>query len=395
MRRALPILCLVVLVLSACQRAAAPWPHEAYAWQRHWDDSLRDALASGTDTFAGFRVLAAESARDGRLQALAPDLAALARSRRPVTAVLRLDGSDPPPDAAALNARIAAIARDWRAAGVALVRIELDHDCASARLGDYARLVAAVRAALPSDLSLSLTALPTWIGAPALADLRAAADETVLQVHAVSDPARGLFDAKTAQRWIERYAAQAPQPFRVALPAYGVRAGFDASGRALAVRAEIPRDDAGDDVRELAAAPRDVAALLAQLRAAPPAGLRGVVWFRLPRGDDRRAWSPATLRAVIAQAPLAPQVDVRLADAGAARDVVLANAGSIDAALPASIAVAALDCRGADAVNGYRLESARDGWHFVADGAGAPLRAGRERRIGWIQCAHVDKVSIE
>jgi len=395
MRPALPILCLLLLVLGACQRAAAPWPHEAYVWQRHWDGELREALAASADTFAAFRVLAAETARDGSLQPIVPDLAALARERRPVTAVLRLDGSDPPPDAAALNAQMAAIVRDWRAAGVALVGIELDHDCASARLGDYARLVAAVRHELPSDLRLSVTALPTWTDVPALAALRAAADETVLQVHAVSAPARGLFDAKTAQRWVARYAAQAPQPFRVALPAYGVRVSFDDGGRALAVRAEMPREDAGADVRELAAAPDEVAALLAHLRATPPAGLRGVLWFRLPRSDDRRAWSLATLRAVIAQAPLSPQLAVRIEDAGVARDIVLANAGSIDAPLPGAVSVAAADCAAADAVNGFRLESAPGGWRFVADTASPLLRAGRERRIGWIHCAHVQKVSID
>ena len=60
----------------------------------------------------------------------------------------------------------------WRAAGVDVVGLEIDHDCATAVLADYARWLAANRP--PAPLAWSITALPTWAGAPALPAVAAA-----------------------------------------------------------------------------------------------------------------------------------------------------------------------------------------------------------------------------
>jgi len=390
MRSPLPYLLLLVLALSACQRAAAPLPQEIYVWQRQWTPAVLDALHAARPTFSAYRVLAAETDRAGALLSAAPDLSALAATRTPVTAVLRLNGADPAPDIAALNARIRQISNDWRAAGIALQGVEIDHDCATARLPAYAQLLAAVRVAMPRELRLSITALPTWTQSPALRDVLATVDESVLQVHAVRTPAAGLFDVRAARRWVQTYAQVSPKPFRVALPAYGVRAEFDADGHALRVSAEMPRDDLGADARELEASPAQVAALLRGLERAPPANLAGVLWFRLPNAQDQRAWSLQTLRAVIDGAPLAPAFAAHVENA---TDLVLANSGPIDAAMP-GVRVLAGACDAADGANGFTARAERDGWRFVAPPA-VTLRAGRARRIGWLHCGNVQKVEID
>jgi len=388
------LLCLLV-ALAGCQRSVTPLPQEAYVWQRQWTPALNATLDAARTTFAGYRVLAAESDRSGALTIVHPDFAALTAARLPTTAVLRINGSDPAIDARGLAAHIRDIASDWGRAGVNLRGIEIDHDCASARLPEYATLLMALRRDLPRDLRLSITALPAWIGSPALPDVLTAVDESVLQVHATRAPDAGLFDAPAARLWIVAYAQLSSKPFFVSLPAYGVRAAFDDRGRANAVEAETPRALANADSHELRADPVEVAALLREMERAPPVHLAGVLWFRLPSKDDRRSWSFATLRAVIEGAPLRPQLEVRVDNtADGAGDVVLSNAGAIDAPLVAGIGVHGRGCAHADASNGFQLQARPDGWRFAAP-AGSVLRAGRESRVGWLRCDIVEKVNLD
>ena len=390
----------LVAMLAACaSKPAPPLGHEAYIWQRRWTPALAASIDAMRDDFAGWRVLAAESTETGYLIDASPQLDLLARSGKPVIAVLRINGGRPPPAADAIAKRIDDLVRAWRGADVPLAGIEIDHDCATAKLDAYAALLEQVRARLPRGLRLSITALPTWIGAPALTRVLAQVDASVLQVHAIAAPrtgsaATGLFDAAQAQRWIDAYAKTTSRPFHVALPAYGLRVGFDEDGRAVAVEGEMPRTIDADGTRELRVDPAAVASLLRRLERAHPAQLVGIVWFRLPSEDDRRAWSIATLHAVIAglarQAEFAAQV--RAADEGAA-DVALANRGTLDAPIAVSVTVAAKNCSAADALGGFRVERSDEGWIFFPQ-TDAILRAGHEHRIGWVRCATIERVFV-
>lgn len=386
-------------IVVACQReqpAAPALVHEAYVWQRRWTPAVVEAVREAGPQFAGYRVLAAEIDGRGTAHAAAPDFAALERGQFAVTAVLRIDGSAPPADAHAVLDAVRGIAARWRSAGVRLRGIEIDHDCATARLAGYAALLRTLRSDWPDGLALSITALPDWIDAVALGDVLAVVDSSVLQVHAVQSPATGLFDAALARRWIDRYAARTSKPFLVALPAYGLRVRFDDGGAPTAVEAEAPRDaSAADAARELRVEPTRVAELLRGIEGPRPPRLAGIAWFRLPTADDRRAWSLATLRAVIAGDPLRPAVVITFdADASGANDLVLANRGVVDAPLPATIVIAALGCSAGDALEGYRLERRGDDWRFVR-GRENMLAAGRERRVGWLRCDEIGGLKVD
>jgi len=184
---------LTCAVLATAQSACAPPPahpldHEAYIWQRQWTPAIATSLDAMRGDFTGWRVLAAESTTAGDLIDASPRLDLLARSAKPVIAVLRLNGSRPPPSLDRIAQRVDEIAAAWRAAGVSVSGIEIDHDCATARLEAYADLLASLRTHLPAGLKLSITALPTWIGAPALVRVLAQVDASVLQVHAIAAP---------------------------------------------------------------------------------------------------------------------------------------------------------------------------------------------------------------
>ncbi|WP_159107268.1 DUF3142 domain-containing protein, partial [Azospirillum sp. B4] len=204
-------------------------PNDIYVWQRAWTPALGQAMDQAAPDVTAWRVLAAEvsvegraapalandGANDGRLESLRAHLAG-----RPVILVVRIDGRLTEADPAALVDTALAPLRRWREAGVAVAGLEIDHDCPTSRLPFYARFLTALRARLGTT-RLSITALPTWLPAPALCDVVAVPDEVVLQAHAVSAPTDGLFSPVHAARWVAAYAVGFPTPFGVALPDYG------------------------------------------------------------------------------------------------------------------------------------------------------------------------------
>jgi hypothetical protein len=382
--RTLAIAAMAALLAVACDRAPAPLTHDAYVWQRQWTPALREALSGSTDLVRDWRVLAAQADRNGAFHTFAPDREALAGSRLPVVLVVRVDGRLASFDPKVLADRIAALAGSWPSAQLA--GIEIDYDCPTSRLPAYTAFLAAVRPRL-GTLSLSITALPTWIGSRDLDALLAVPDESVLQVHAVQAPQAGLFDPVVAGRWVDEFATHTHKPFRVALPTYGSRVSWNEDGSLLAVESERAALAAGATSAELYAAPETLMAFVAHLARDRPHGLAGVVWFRLPTVDDARAWSPATWRGVVTghldSRPLmltlqpGPSTDDP-------SDVMLENSGATDAVPPSRVALPG-SCELADGIDGYRLQRRDRSLELIAERA-RPIPAHTRRSIGWARC---------
>lgn len=370
-----------LVLLAGCQRAPVPLAHEAYLWQRLWTPAVARAMDDAP--VGGWRVLALQVVGD-QLRPAAPDLAVLAARAAPMRLVVRIEGSRLPIAVEALTQALAPLLTRWQAAGVHLVGIEIDHDCASAALADYAHWLVELRGHLPGALPLSITALPSWLDSPALAEVLAAVDHSVLQVHAVQRPQQGLFDSERALDWIRAWEQRSPRPYWVALPAYGVRVRTDAAGALLGVDAEGALDRTGPAGVELRADPLALAHLLAALAADPPQRLRGILWFRLPLPGDRRTLSSASWRALVEGQPLRADWRVRSrAQTQGSVDLWLHNAGNLDA--PPPPVELPVHCSYADALPPYRL---RAGTPLVLQpDAAAWLRSGRQLQIGWARCA--------
>ncbi|WP_284101057.1 DUF3142 domain-containing protein [Parachitinimonas caeni] len=371
--------------LAACSRPPAALPHDAYIWQRQWRPALLQSMASSAGAIRQWRVLAAESDRRGRLQPVAFDAAALRQSGRPVVLVVRIDGQLSQLNLNTLRQQMTQLLAQWRQTGLALSGLEIDHDCATARLSAYADFLAQLKPAL-AGLPLSITALPAWLESEALPAVLGRVDEVVLQVHAVRNPRQGLFESDQARQWLERFARY-DKPFRVALPAYGSRIGFDAAGEVAAVTSEAPGRRAGVIERELVVEPLAVARLLQGLQQKHPANLQGVVWFRLPTAEDQRAWSLSGWLRVVQGQPLQAE-PVPLLEAGdvpGLYNLILLNRGNVDAGLPPVIQAPA-SCELADALAGYSLQLTPAGWQFERQQAGL-LAPGMKQRVGWLRCA--------
>lgn len=377
---------LLLTIAQGCSRPPVVLPNDAYIWQRQWTPALVAAVQSNADIISHWRVLAAQADANGQWQTTAPDWAALKASGKPIIAVIRIDGQLARFDEKVLLQQVESTLQTWRASGVPLAGVEIDHDCATARLPAYAHWLANLRTTLHGNEHLSITALPTWLNSNALDAVLAQVDEAVLQVHAVQNPRVGLFDPQAARTWLDTFAAHMHKPWRVALPAYGSRVAWDRDGRVISIESERAMLVTGMESHELMADPQNLQDFTRQLAADPPQDLAGIVWFRLPTEQDARAWSPATWRAVLTHAPIDPVISAQLRSTNDPQlfDLVLANTGVGDGTPPATIKVSGR-CAAADAINGYFMERNADGLVFQAREPGL-LRPGRQRPIGWLRC---------
>ena len=322
----------------------AACPHEAYVWQRQWTSGTGGDLAGGAGTSPAGACWPLHSDRRGVLQPIAVDLAVLAAAWRPVTAVLRLDGADPAVDAAGAAAQLADLVQRWRAAGVDLAGVGIDHDCATARLDGYADLLRSLRTRLPPGLRLSITSLPAWLDAGAR---RRAGRQRRSRAAGPcrAQPGGGLFEAALAESR-RAFAARSPHPWRLAVPT--ARIAFDDAGAPLAVESEAPHRLAAVRQEEVVVTPRAVADLLGRLRRKPPPGL--AEWSGSAPASARR--SPRQVSPLCApsrqNAPLRVPVS-RCPDACSRRRRRSRRGEPWRGRRAAGVRVIGTDCRAADA----------------------------------------------
>jgi hypothetical protein len=378
-----------LVLLNGCdQPDAPPLDQQLYVWQRQWTPAHEAALKDSRADFSTLRVLALQAFPQAGWSRSRIDPELLKRDGRPLIAVVRLDGQLQSLDTADVIAQIQQVISDWQALGLRVSGVEVDHDAGNARLLAYRLFLTDLRAALPSALALSITALPAWLHSPQLPALLSIADSSVLQVHAVSDPQRGLFDPAQAKKWAKAWSRITQKPFYLALPAYGV-ALLPSDGGAPVVESEVPIERGGKR-RELLADPQQLSTLASELRNDPPAHMAGLIWFRLPLVNDRRAWSLTTLRAVARGDALHSRLTLNLSAQEGLYDISVSNLGNLDSAWPERLTLAVHGCEGADALAGYTLQQTSDLLTFtrVRDGR---IAAGGQRAIGWARCAPIDQ----
>ncbi|WP_454566035.1 DUF3142 domain-containing protein [Pseudomonas sp. AIG] len=378
-----------VMVLAACKQPdAPPLDQQLYIWQRQWTPAHEAAMRDSRQDFSTLRVLALQAFPNAGWNRARIDAPLLKADGRPLIAVIRLDGQLQSLDQDQVTTQILQVLADWQAHGLVLSGVEIDHDAGNARLPAYADFLRNLHSALPATLPLSITALPAWLDSAQLPTLLQTVDSSVLQVHAVSDPRRGLFDSDQALKWAKAWARITDKPFYLALPAYGVALLPD-DGGAPVVESEVQLERGGER-QELRADPLQLSHLGKALREDPPAHLAGLIWFRLPLANDRRAWSLTTLRAVARGEQLNSQLGMTFSEHNGLYDIKLDNPGNLDSAWPAQITLKAQSCEGADALAGYSLQQSPDLLTFtrLRDGR---LSAGGQRAIGWARCANIDQ----
>jgi len=396
-------------------RATTPMIQSVYVWQRAWTDAVKKAVSSRVPAMdGGAVVLAAEVAFDaaGRREIeVALDHERLARSSVPVGLALRIGPCTraqmgDPATVQALAALAGKVVDDARSHGWTPSELQIDFDCATARLDAYRAWIAAIGAAV-RPVPLTITVLPSWMSSGAFGPLVRSCAGFVLQVHSVEKSALEgdaptLCDTASAVRWTER-ASRFGVPFVVALPTYGYIAVLDEKGALRSLIAEQGGDAPapGGRVREVGSDPAALAQLVERWMRSRPQAMRGIVWYRLPVDGDRLNWSWPTLARVRRGEAPRGSIAVEVVDAGPRLfDVVARNDGDADVPLPASVRVewgGAARLLGADALAGVacaRSPANHAGFVRTAVGQASRLRPGERRTLGWVRLDTHTEVTV-
>lgn len=365
-----------------------PLKQEVYLWQRQWRLDNQAALIDSQADFQGLRILALQAhpqktGADTWFE-VAVNHQWLQTDPRPKIAVVRLDGQLARLNSTEALDHIERMLKHWRAQGTEISGIEIDHDSGSSKLLAYANFLQQLRAKLAASaplnhLKLSITALPAWMTSPNFHALFPAIDELVLQIHSVSDPRNGLFDAEQGWRWLETLAQLSPVPYLVALPSYGSMVISTPQG--FEVESETPTRyqlNQHSHAQELMADPHVLQQFVAQLQQKHQDTtwhhFTGIVWFRLPLTGDKRIWPLKTLRAVAHQGQLKADIQVQISQTAphainnlstqasesprrSLFQISLINLGNVAGDVPMQLSLAGQACSGYDAQNGYRVKS--------------------------------------
>lgn len=291
----------------------APPTHAVYVWQHKWSPEVVTGIQKASRATTAFMVLGAEITFDkGEPRYRMPDVCwdALAATTKPVWVVLRIHELPEIRRAEQRNASavlLADVARtllhEMARFGIQASGVQLDYDCAAEDLAEYASLLRMFREDLP-NVSVSLTALPSWLNQPDVPGALAEVDHYVLQVHSIETPGHiddpiKLCDTARVPGWLQ-HAVALGFPFLLALPTYGYRLNFAPGGEFLGLVAEDSQEArVGCTTREIMADPVEIASLVCALRSEPPAHLLGFAWFRLPVQGDRLNWSWPVLEKVM------------------------------------------------------------------------------------------------
>lgn len=412
----LPLASIAVALGCTPPTITGPLPQQAYVWQRDWRPAVVEAVEEQRDLM-GFVALSAEVVfppEGPRVTRIELDFDALRRRGVPVGLALRIGPvSDPSAHLPLLTALAVELVAEARVHGVEPAELQLDFDAPESRLADYTPVLTEVGQAV-APVPLTLTALATWLPhEDAFRRLLDAADGFVLQLHSLElprspDDRMTLCDPVRARRHVAR-AARFGLPFRVALPTHSYLVGFDTDGEVVDVAAEdlaedpraVQRASQRDRVRvptvrwiEVHSDPVAMAELVQSWRRERPPELAGVIWFRLPTRDDRRAWRPETFEAVLAGRIPRGRIEVeRRRPRPGLLEIDLVNRGDGPAPLPDTLRVGwwGVPIAG-DAVAGYRWTDDADrstGGELTredADRAPTPrLEPGERRTVAWVR----------
>jgi hypothetical protein len=142
----------------------------------------------------------------------------------------------------------------------------------------------------------------------------------------------------------------------------------------------------GGQSTELSASPADLIGFVQKLQQRPPANLAGLVWFRLPAPEDRRAWDMATWLQVMQGKSAVGKMDlqVEVTETPSLYNIFVSNAGAIDGSPPETLTIDA-GCSSADGANGYQAEHQGD-QIVLRNVHPALLHTNAQRLIGWVRC---------
>lgn len=306
---------LAVLLFSPEAPPPRPLNTAFYVWQLSWNEAVKKGVDQASPAAHEFMVLIGEVGAKNQATtyyAAQPDWATLAKGQVPVTLVLRANAAlgevlteESIDRTSAYLANVLKESTETaKKAGVRVTGVQLDYDSPTSKLPEYRQLLERLRAELP-QYEMSITVLPTWLKSWQFSKLVRDLAYYVLQVHSLEKPTTvdapiAICNTSKISGYVRRASLEGV-PFYVALPTYGYRVAFDASGKFAALSAEGPSPawSPGFRVKTIMSDPNEIADVVHALREAPPRECLGIAWFRMPVESDELNWTWSTLEAVM------------------------------------------------------------------------------------------------
>ena len=405
---------LLALLLAGCHRpppcvASGPLPQRGYLWQREWTPAVADAITDAESKLDGVVILGAEIHWTGKTpQIVRANIPweVLGPARKPCSIALRVSPFSGPfktddPSTRTIVDTAKGLLAGAEARGVQPAEFQLDFDCAQKKLAGYRVWISVLRKAI-QPVPLVITTLPSWLDEPDFLPLIRETNGFVLQVHSVPTNAAGghdaLCDPVLARKWVAK-AGQWGIPFSVALPTYRCLAGYDPSGKLLGVVMESVRPVWPPDTRLLnyGTDADEMAGLVKEWRGARPAGMRELIWYRIPVAADHFNWRWPTLSAVMSGRKPAHHLEA-IHQGENPVDLSIVNTGEAEEDLECEITArwnrAALVA--SDALEGWTVEVKKECVVFRPE-AGQRLRLspGGRRDIGWLRYDQITPVRLQ
>ena len=413
---------LVLFSFLSCQflAGAGPTPspqltQDAYVWNRAWTPPVQRSVEAHSGAFKTLIPLAAEVSwkkTAPQVVRIPLNTPVLKKVGRPIGLALRAGPWPGPfetnqPPCKLLMGLAQSIIEEARAANLQVSELQLDFDCAQARLAGYRKWVEALRNAI-APVPLVITALPSWLDEPEFAKLASAADGFVLQVHSLERP-RGfnapftLCDPAAARRAVKR-AGQLQIPFRVALPSYGYDIAFDAADKFIGLAAEgtLKPWPKNARVREVMSDPVQIAGLVQEWSTNRPPAMKGIAWYRLPVDNDILCWRWQTLSAIIAlRLPRESfRAEARRVEAGLV-EISLINEGDLDISSRLTLETrwsrdGGIRLLAGDGLRGFeKVDAGTSTASFQTKAGPCHLRAGDKLVVGWLRFSKDREVQVE
>jgi hypothetical protein len=360
---------LFLVVLNACNQTSSDvLRQEAYVWQRVWTPAVINAVENAE--FDSLTVLAAEI----EWRNDTPYTTFVKTTELPPNTGLAIRMAVPPVDPTPV---LLDVIDSLLVQHPSTTHIQLDIDLPTSRLEEYVDWIAQIQRTF--SVPVEVTALPTWIGAPAFSTLGQMVDRVILQVHWLdpNDPSH-LLDPN-ALKHIQA-ASHAVRNLSVSLPTYGYQLSLNPNGTINTVLAE-QRGVSSDTTLEVMADPKTISALVRSLKSKHPKNLTAIHWFRLPVEDDSRNWTNTTLNLVRQGLTPMDAVEVSATPDDGAWIIKLHNTGdtSISAAQITVNAVTEF----ADGVNGWRWSQKNNA--YISDGGSSPMPPNTTSVVGWLR----------
>lgn len=194
-------------------------------------------------------------------------------------------------------------------------------------------------------------------------------------------------------------ASRFGMPFSVALPTYWCLAGYDSTGKLIGVAMDSvqPSWPPGTRSLEFATNADEIAGLVRDWQSHRPAGMRELLWYRLPVETDLRNWRWPTLLAVMAgRSPIHRLQIIQEGDGPV--DFSILNCGEADEQLDCDAVIRWKDSMpvALDALFGWTMKQEEDKVVFTTErDYKLKLSPGAKIAIGWIRFEKIPALRAE